>query len=401
MASSQIITGVDVGTHKVRVVVCEAAENGRMPRIITTAEAPSQGLRHGYIVNVEGAAKAIRLALRRAQHAAGVTIQGAYFSAGGIGLEGATVTGTALVSQAEGEVDTSDCERARASAEKNLGESENKKILQAVPLSYQLDGKTVLGRPEGMNGMKLAAKVLVIRALSQHIDDLVSAADMADIEVLDVLPAPIAASCVTLDGQQKTAGCVLTNIGSETISIVVFEDNLPVSLEVFSVGSTDITNDIALGMQVPLEHAEKLKLGKTAPPSGKKKLDEIIKKRLEDVFKLIEAHLDKIGRSRLLPAGIIITGGGSGIATLEDMAKASLELPSSTVGVRTGQQKNQSGNDRRSQNTFKNAPSWAVAYGLCVLGVQSGEDEGVLNRVREFGSGLKNTASGLLKKFLP
>lgn len=124
--------------------------------------------------------------------------------------------------------------------------------------------------------------------------DLMYAVDRAGIEVIDVLASPIAASVVTLTKAQKIAGCVLANIGAETISVVVYENNIPISLEVFPIGSTDITHDIALRLEFPIEEAENIKMGVvTATSVSRKKLDEIVNARLSDMFELIEAHLKK------------------------------------------------------------------------------------------------------------
>jgi cell division protein FtsA len=175
------------------------------------------------------------------------------------------------------------------------------------------------------------------------------------------MASPIAASFVSLTKTQKIAGCVLANIGAETITLVVFENNKPLSLEVFPIGSTDITNDIALGFKIPLEEAEQIKRGGLTPTSyPRKKLDEIIEARLSDMFDLIEAHLKKINKSGLLPAGIVITGGGSGIGTIEDFARNALRLPS-RVGMATN-------NFKESSEQFKDS-SWSVAYGLCIFGL--------------------------------
>jgi cell division protein FtsA len=130
---------------------------------------------------------------------------------------------------------------------------------------------------------------------------------------------------------------------------------VPVSLEIFPIGSTDITNDIALGLKVPLEEAEQIKVGAiTGSSYPRKKLEEIIQARLSDIFELIDNHLKKIGRNGLLPAGIIITGGGAGLNGIEEMAKNALRLPA-RLGV------------------AKDAV-WIVAYGLCVMGTHTEED---------------------------
>ncbi|MFC1734462.1 cell division FtsA domain-containing protein, partial [candidate division KSB1 bacterium] len=140
--------------------------------------------------------------------------------------------------------------------------------------------------------------------------------------------------------------------------------NIPISLKVFPIGSTDITNDIALGLKVSLEEAEQIKKGAiTSTEYPKKKLDEIVVARLSDIFELIENHLKKIGKNGLLPAGIIMTGGGSGITTIEDLARAALKLPSKLATPRFG------------ENAKIKDASWAVAYGLCIWGLTADEDE--------------------------
>ena len=241
--------------------------------------------------------------------------------------------------------------------------------------------------------MKLEVKALFITSLENHLKDLVDAVEEAGIEVIDVVASPIAASFVTLTKAQKIAGCVLANIGSETISIVVFENNIPISLEVFPLGSNDITNDIALGLRIPLEEAETLKHGGITHSSyPKKRLDEIIGARLSDMFELIDAHLKKIGRNGLLPAGIIITGGGSSIGTIEDFAKASLKLPSRVAHLNFPE---------KEKGKVKDA-LFAVALGLCILGLQEEDSGGTilknpLNIIRAISNKLKNS----LRPFLP
>src|SRR3990167_2842613 len=214
---------------------------------------------------------------------------------------------------------------------------QNRKIIYSIPALWKLYGKPVLGRVLGMKGIKLETKALFISCIESHLDDLVQAVEDAGVKVIDVVASPIAASFVTLSKSQKIAGCVLANIGAETVSIVVFENKIPISLEVFPIGGSDITNDIALGLKISLEEAESIKLGGvTATSYSRKKLEEIISARLGDIFELIEVHLKKIGKSGLLPAGIIITGGSSSIGLIEDLARSYLRLPSRIASLNIG-----------------------------------------------------------------
>ena len=294
-----IACGIDIGTYQVKVVISETDPESdyALPRIIGTGFAESKGLRHGYIVNSRDVTKSVISAVAQAEIASGTKIKKAFISIGGISLQSATSFGSVAISRGDAEVSQMDIDKAIAVAERNIPQSQtiNRRIIHTVPLSYKIDGKAVFGRPQGMKGNKLEARVLFITCLSQHLEDLIDSISDAGIEVLDIVASPIAASLVTLSKNQKVAGCLLANIGAETVSIVVFENNLPISLEVFPIGSTDITNDIALGLKVPIEEAETLKRGGALSTAqiSKKKLDEIISARLSDIFDLIEAHLKK------------------------------------------------------------------------------------------------------------
>ncbi len=393
-----IAVGIDIGTYQIKVVVSElvknsGSENGKtITKILGTGMAESKGLRHGYIINGSDVTQSIETAVQMAEKSTGIKIHKAYVSIGGIGLSGVNSTASTVVSRADLQVTELDMMKVTEICEKNIPPAliQNQKILHSIPISFKIDGKAVLSKtPLDMKGTKLEVKMLFVTCLEPHLNDLLEAVEEASVEVIDVIASPVAASFVTLSKTQKIAGCVLANIGSETISIVVFENNLPISLEVFPIGSTDITNDIALGLKIPLEEAENIKIGGVIGTSySKKKLEEIISARLSDMFELIENHLKKIGRNGLLPAGIFITGGGSGIGTIEDFAKVALKLPSRIATLTLSDQKN-----RMKDST------WAVAYGLCMLGLSKEEKTNLGIKHRMSRSGEK--IFGWVKQFLP
>lgn len=356
--TKRIATGIDVGTHATRVVVVEHTP-GEAPRIIGMGASETRGLRHGYIVNKADAAQSIQKAILNTEKIIGFKIKNALLSVGGISLESMVGHGSALISRANGEVGDLDIAKAEAEAEENLPRLANKRIVYRTTLRYKLDGKETLGDPRGMIGSKLEVKILFIACLEQHLEDVVRTIEELGVEVDEVMPSPIAAGQVALNKKQRSVGCALVNIGAETVTIAVFENDIPISLQVFPIGSTDITNDIALGLKIPLEEAEKIKV--TGPGTySKKKLSEIIEARLEDIFELVDAHLKKIGRSGLLPAGIILTGGGAGIATIEDLAKGVLKLPSSLAQPAVA---------NAGKHIVKDS-SWLVAYGLALYALQ-------------------------------
>ena len=404
--SRQTITGIDIGTYQVKVVIAEAGGRGDkgLPKVLGVGVSESKGLRHGYIVNVHEVADSIRAAISEAEKRAEVKVKRAFVSVGGIGVGSVVSSSSIIISRADSEITALDVKKVLDQCQKDIpvGAIVNRKILHSIPLQYKIDGKVVLGSPETMKGNKLEVKILFVTCLEHHLNDIVHAVEEAGVVIQDVCAAPIAAGFVTLSKAQKVAGVVLANIGAETVSIAVFENNIPVSLEIFAIGSTDITNDIALGLKVPLEEAEQIKVGAVTGSSyPRKKLEEIIEARLSDIFELIEAHLKKIGRNGLLPAGVVITGGGAGLGTIEDMARAALRLPSriGTIITTTAPEKLQDRSERpRERQTFRDA-TWAVAYGLCILGAQA-EDGPIIG-----APGMMTTSitklTAWMKRFLP
>ena len=354
--SRNILVGIDVGTHATRVAVVEY-KKGKSPRVIGTGTSASRGMRQGYITNIDSAAKAIKRAFDAAEKSSGVRIKQAFLSIGGITLDSEVSRGGAVISRADKEVTDLDISKAITESEENL-QMINKKIVHEVPILFKLDGKEVLGDPRGMQGIKLEVKTLFITCLEQHLDDLITAVNRAGVEVTDVIASPIAASMVALSEKQKSVGCILVDIGAETVGIAVFENGTILSLHVFAIGSTDITNDVALGFQIPLEEAEEVKIGTITRDYSPKKLEEIIEARLTDIFELIESHLKKISRNGLLPAGVIITGGGANIHMIEELSKKMLGLP-----TKIGEDKIFSNSKNKSRDSL-----WFVALGLCIAG---------------------------------
>lgn len=361
-----IATGIDIGTYQVKIVVAESDSSSptRKPRVIGTGYAESRGLRHGYIVNSIEVARSVKKALDQAEKASGMKIKTAYLSVGGIGLQSSMSSASVPISRADGVITDADVSKCVALAEQALPASEktNRRIIHTIQISYSVDGEPVYGEPKGMKGKRLEIKALFVTCLERHLNDLVNVINDLGVEILDIVASPIAAALVTLTKAQKVAGVVLANIGSETVSVVVFENNIPISLAVFDTGSTAITHDIALGLRIPIEEAESVKKGISASDDyPKKKIDDIIAARIDDILQIIQAHLKKIDRNALLPAGIVITGGGSGVANLDDMAKAALKLPS-RVALFGG------------KDGVKDS-AWSVSYGLCILGLTNEASE--------------------------
>lgn len=383
-----ISIGIDLGSAKTKVVAGEFLKGEKNPKIIGVGEAETKGIRHGYVVNAVDAINSVKNAVANAERNSGIKIKRAFISVNGTTLRSEISLGSVIISKANSEVTSLDIKKAIQDSENNLNLN-NKKVIHSFPISFKLDGKDVLGRIEGMYGNKLEVKTLFVTYSSQHLEDLLNVISEAGIETIDVIASPFAASCIALSERQKIVGCGLVNIGSETVSIAVFENELLMSLRTFSIGSSDITNDIALGLKIPLEKAESFKLGNISTDCPKKKLDEIIEARLSDIFELIENYLKKIKRNELLPAGIIFIGGGANAPELENLSKSSLKLPSK-IGLTEifGNMK-----------TKLRDPSYFVALGLVVSGQNDNKyTEGSFPNLL---NDLKNSVKSMIKQLMP
>lgn len=389
--AQKIYTGIDIGTHQVKVVIATAPEGSDTPmQILATAATSSKGMRHGYIVDTNEVARAVRSAVERASHAARVPVKSARLGLGGVSLEEVRAQAEITLTHSGGVVTPKDMERVIDESEKRaLSRLTNRSIIHVIPLEFKIDGSPVPGRPTSMQGNRLGVDTMLITMLAQHHDDLIEAVEAAGVEVEGVMASPLAASLVTLTKSQKTAGVCLANIGAETLSIVVFEDDKPISLKIFPVGSNHITNALALSFQLPLSEAEQLKrgavIGSTIPP---KKMAQVVSGQLKDMFMLVNAHLKSIGRERLLPAGIVITGGGAGLTPAVDVARLALKLPT------------QVGLPAMLPRVSALDATWAVAFGLCRWGYAE-EIHGNAQPLRDIVSRMIDSVKHVFRSLLP
>ncbi|OGI65887.1 cell division protein FtsA [Candidatus Nomurabacteria bacterium RIFCSPLOWO2_01_FULL_39_18] len=383
-----ISVGIDIGSKTTRVVMGEFLKGEKNPKIVGVGESETKGMRHGYIVNSLSLVNSLKSALRMAEETSGIKIRRAFIALGGTTLRGEMSGGTCVISKADGEVTSLDVNKVLQDCEDNLNLN-NKKVVQVSPVNFRLDGKEVLGRLEGMYGMKLEAKAIFVTYSVQHLEDLLEVIAEAGVKAIDIIASPIAISHIVLSEKQKIVGVALVAIGDQTTSLSVFENGLLISIKTFSIGSSDITNDIALGLKIPLEQAERFKKGEIEETHHHKKLKEIIEARLSDIFELVENHLKKIKRSELLPAGIVFVGGGANTKGLEELSKSVLKLPA-TIGT---------------TELFSNSKtklrdsSWFTALGLVIYGKNdnSYSDNSFINLFKD----IKNIVKSSVKQLIP
>lgn len=351
MSKKDITVGIDIGSSLVRTVIAKRMPGDEKPRIIGVGAAPSFGVRRGVIVDLEDVTRALSESLEIAERIAGVQVDRATLGVGGNHISSQYTKGVIAVGRADGEVTPDDISRV-ISAAQTISIPPNKEIIHVIPKSYSLDDQKNIKDPLGMNGVRLEVEAVIIEGSTPYLKNLVKCTEQAGVDVENFVISPLAAAKSVLSKRQKELGVVLADIGGGSTSITVFEENDLLHVSVLPVGGNHITNDLAIGLRTSIDVAEKVKLefGNANPKEISKKEDidlsqldegeegivsrhhvaEIIEARLEEIFTLINKELKLIGRDRLLPAGIVITGGTSKLPGCVDLAKEILSLPAQT-----------------------------------------------------------------------
>jgi len=391
MIRNNYTCGIDIGTQTIKVVVVGFDKIKKELNVLATGTSETKGVRFGYITNTDVVAKSIQKAVAQAETTLGFKIRKAYVSIGGISLSSTISIGSVIISKADQEITNLDVAKVISNSEENL-EVLNKKIIHTIPIGYKLDGKDIYARPEGLRGIKLEVRTLFITCLKQNVEDLITALALAKIDIEEIIASPIVTGNILLGNKQKNAGCVLVDIGAETVACAVFENNLPISVLVLPIGCMDITKDIALGLKISLEEAESIKLGSVIGGDySKKKVDEIIEARLDDIFELVGNNLKRLKRFELLPAGVIITGGGSLVNNIETIAKNQLRLPAKIGPI-----------DYSLNNKFKiRDNTWYTALGLALSANDEFSTEQTNNSEPSGMKDIKNFFKSIFNQLLP
>jgi cell division protein FtsA len=385
--TQQTVVGLDIGSKNIRGIIAQPPSYDRdFPRIISTARTNSDGLRHGYVTSPADLTEALEKLKKQLEKNSGFPVDAAYVTIGSVTLASSRIVSRIDIISPDMIIREQHTQSCINRIEQIFYDAtKNKKILHIFPVFWELDHTKVLGNPIGMEGQTLACVATVVHCQEHHYDDLIKSLASAGIQPAGIIATPIAESYPALSKQDRVAGCALVNIGSETISVSVYEDDVLISLAVFPIGSMHITHDIALGLQIPIEEAEDIKTGNYEGPLSKKKLSDIIEARAEDIFELVQNHLKSLTREVVLPGGIIITGGGSMLTGIASMAKQSLGLPVRIL---------------KPDHVFKTNKrdidiAWVPAFGLCFLNT---ETESVQTKTNF--KNIARGATGGFKKFL-
>jgi cell division protein FtsA len=350
--NSRHAVGIDVGTTMVRCVVAHIDNTTGVPTIIGVGSSLSSGMRKGTVVNLEGPARAIDEALGEAERMSGYQVDAATISINGTHILSTHADGMIAVGAADHEI--TDQDLARIDEVATLGKiPANREILDVIPHAYKLDGQDNIKNPIGMTGTRLEIDANVVSVLAPHLANLKKAAEATKVLPNSIIVAGVAAARAVLTEQQIENGVVLIDIGGSTTNVVVYEEGDLQYVAVIPIGGTNITNDLAIGLRIDPEVAEKLKIEhSSALPRSEAEsvsvkydgevydfqttdIDEIVGARLEEIFEAVNKELKRIGRDGKLPSGAVLTGGTANLKGIVDYAKESLGL-AARLGVASG-----------------------------------------------------------------
>lgn len=416
MQHSKIISAIDIGTTKVTTIVGQFFEVEDRTNIIAVASTPAQGFRKGQIINLDQATQTITQSLESAERMAGFPIKSAHISICAPHIESINSQGVVAVSNPSGEIAASDISRVIEAAQA-VSLPSGKELIHTIPRRYTVDGQEGVIDPVGMNGIRLELESHLIIASSPSLKNLHKCLEEVGLTTDSLVYSGLATAKAALTNTEKELGVALVDIGGSVTSLTIFTEGSPVYSAVIPVGANNVTNDLAIGLRLSIEDADKIKLKLGKIVESKKHEDEvdlstfgilseekhrislqtavngIIKPRLEELFTLIYDQIENSGFASLIPAGLVITGGGAQTINAKDICAKTIPLP-----LRIATPPKLGGIIDDILN-----PSYTSAIGLLMYGLENTNQSGSASRkpARANMGSLVNRLKSLIEPLLP
>lgn len=402
MKGRNLIAGLDIGTTKICAAVGEVIEDMVEVKGITTI--PSKGLRKGVVVNIDSTVESIKEAVSSIKKITGLDLENVRVGISGGHIKGFNSYGA--VGIRGDEVSYSDVERVIDSA-KAVYIPLDREVLHVIPTSYTIDGQNGIKNPIGMSGVRLEADVYIITGAVTSVQNLLRCCEKAGVDVGDIIFEPLASAEAILTDDEKELGVAIVDIGGGTTDITLYKDGCLRHTSVIAVGGNHFTNDIAVGLRVPIVEAERIKKeygNATAVlvsdsdeieimQSGgkrtilKRHLAEIIQPRAEELFELIKNELIKFSGYEIASTGVVLTGGGSLLCSIDRLAESRLGLPVRIgIPVRV-----------KSNGNVIESPVYATGIGLLLYGLKN---EGFIKNYSEVFNGIFRRMKDWVKEII-
>lgn len=350
MSHSRIINGIDIGSSKVTTIVGQYFEQEDRFNIIAVSAVPSLGFRKGQIINLEQATQTIVQSVEATERMAGFQINSAIVSLAAPHIQSLNSQGVVAISNPNSEISSTDIDRVIEAA-KAVSIPVGKEIIHVIPRKYTVDGQEGVIDPVGMTGIRLEVESHIIIASNPSLKNLYKCFEEIGINVQSLVYSGLSTALCALTETEKELGVALVDIGGSYTTLTIFNEGSPCYSSVLPIGATNVTNDLAIGLRLSLEDAEKIKLKLAKIIENKKFEDEIdisqfglaaedkrklslqtavngiIKPRLEEIFSLIYNEIIKSGFQSNIPAGIVLTGGGALTVNVKEVSSNVIPLP--------------------------------------------------------------------------
>lgn len=384
--SGNYIFALDIGSSNIRSVVGEILPNLPL-QIVAANTTETHGIRKGQIFDNGDAIESVKSNLEEIEKRLGERPSGFVTSVGGPHIQSINSRGVVAVSRADGEITEDDVTRVVKAAEA-LSLPKNKEIIHIIPKEFIVDKEEGIRDPIGMHGVRLEVECEVIVGFSGSINSFVKTIEETGNSVTGIVFSTLAASEAVLSKRQKELGVLVLDIGGSSTGFCIFEEGNLLAASVLPIGASHITNDIAIAFQLPIDIAEKIKLkygmayNKDAKKEeinlkefeeentkriSRKKLIDVIEARNMEILELVNKELKKINRERLLPGGVVLTGGGAKMPAMEELVKQELHLPCQ-IGFPAGVE---------GIVDKVDDPSFATAIGLLMWEMEDNQEKGI------------------------
>jgi cell division protein FtsA len=388
MPKNGYIVGFDIGTKKVTAIISEITEDNKI-EIIGIGSSESRGLRKGVVVNLDATVDAINKAQEEAELMAGVEIDSGFIGISGAHIKSFNSRGVIAVSSKNREISREDINRV-IDQSKAVSIPPDREIIHIIPQEFVVDEQDGIKDPLGMSGIKLEVNVHIVTGAITSVQNLKTCTTRAGVEIEQIVLNQIATSASVLTHDERELGVGLIDIGAGTTEIAIFERGSLWYTSIIPIGGDNFTNDIAVGLRTPIPDAEKIKkkFGCVSDPlvdeqetievasvgRGKKPrvlsrqlLADIIQPRAEEIFRLVDNDIKRMGYEKSLNSGVVLTGGTALLEGLEEVAESVFDLP-----VRRGDPGGIGGLvDRVS------TPDYASAVGLVLYGHKQWKQRGL------------------------
>lgn len=394
MSKNRLVASLDLGSTKITTLVAQIVSDPvsfeNRVNIVGVASVDSKGMRKGQIVDIEEAVEAVIASVEAAERMAGYNLSSAFVSIGGASISSQNSHGVVAVSDPEGEITGADTQRVIEAASA-ISLPSSRELIHVIPREFIVDGESGVRDPIGMSGVRLEVDTHIVTSSASTSKNLKKCVNEVGITIEDLVFTAIASAESTLTKTEKELGCVLVDVGGGTTSVSVFIEGSLVYSSVLPIGAKNVTNDLAIGLRVSLENAEKIKLilseearkspkkdikagsekdvidltslgiEETKKVSRKTLIEGIIRPRLNEIFTMVRIQLEKEGLRGKVPSGVIVTGGGAETVGVEESVKRMMSLP-----VRIGVPKGVGGLIDDILN-----PSYAASIGLLLYALKN------------------------------